>query len=155
MNKCAQLALALATKPGTLSAHWACQRHPPRGPLLTSLWPLSAQAASQAQGSPAPIPGKSPAASLPGSPTSSRPASPGPDVSSKPSASSGSSGKRPFSPPTPSAESQDSKRVSMEQRIKSHTQGRGFPLLRPGSDPLMTRNCPQTYSFRSHDSKWW
>ena len=70
--------------------------------------------------SPAPIPGKSPVASLPGSPTSSRPASPGPDVSSKPAASCGNSGKRPFSPPTPSAESQDSKRerpdhVTMEQ----------------------------------------
>ena len=68
--------------------------------------------------SPAPIPGKSPVASLPGSPTSSRRASPGPDVSSEPAASSGNSGKRPFSPP--SAESQDSKReradhVTMEQ----------------------------------------
>ena len=66
---------------------------------------------------PAPIPGKSPAASLPGSPTSSRPTSPGPHGSSKPAASSGT---RPFSQPTPSAESQDSKRerpdhLSMEQ----------------------------------------
>ena len=35
MNKCAALALALATKPGTLPAPWACQSPPPRSPLLT------------------------------------------------------------------------------------------------------------------------
>ena len=99
---------------------------------------------------PAPIPEKSPVACLPGSPTSSRPASPGPDGSSKPAASSSNNGKRPFSPQTP----REKAWMVWPCGIKSRTQGRGFPLLRPGSDTLMTRNCPRTRFFRSHDFKW-
>ena len=147
-------------KPGTLPAPWAYQSPPPRSPLLTSLWPLSAQAASQAQRPQLPslasllLP-----ASLAPQPAPGLPAL---DLMSAPSQlqalATVARGHFPHQHQTLRAKTTSVSGLTMwpwnRQRIKHRTQGREFPLLRPVSDPLMTRNYPRTYSFRFPDFKW-
>ena len=154
MNKCAALALALATKPGTLPAPWACQSPPTRRPLLTSMWPLSAHAASQAQRpqlpslaslllpaflAPQPAPGL-PALGLMSAPSQLQ------------ALATVARGHFPHQHQALRAKTASVNGLTMwpwnRQRIKSRTQGREFPLLRPGSDPLMTQNCPRISWFQ-------
>ena len=160
MNKCAALALALATKPGTLPAPWACQSPPPRSPLLTKLWPLSAQAASQAQHPQLPslasllLPASLAPLPAPGLPALGLMSAP----SQLQALATVARGHFPRQHQALRAKTASVSVLTMwpwnRQRIKSHTQGREFPLLRPGSDPVMNRNCPWTYSFRFPDFKW-
>ena len=154
--KCAVLALALATKPGTLPAPSACQSPPPRSPLLTSMWPLSAHAASQAQRPMLPslasllLPASLAPQLAPGLPALGLMSVP----SQLQALATVARGHFPHQHQALWAKTASVSGLTMWPWNKQRIKGREFPLLRPGSDPLMTRNCLRTYSFRFPDFKW-